>query len=500
MNTITKRLLCLLLAIGSFFSLTACSTGNNTDKQTTDESLTSAESDKNNAEEIPRDNLPELDFNGAAVKIMHFGIENAVLKDAVGDDSGGDVVSDAVYNRNLHVEDRLKIRFVWTAGNDVWHEYPMEVETLILAGDFPQDMVFMESSECFRLSLQGYFRNVADLPYIDLEQPWWYTDFMNDGTITPDKRYLLTGAFSITTLEGASAVVFNKKLFDDNFKDYNELYDIVESNDWTYDKFLEYCTAVYKDQNGNNEKDAEDVWGFVNRGIQTVNYMSMSTGLSYITRNEKGYPMPDLYNEATLKWVDTLYTMLYGGEAAYTVSDAAVAYPHFTAGKALFFPGQLSEYTDVRIREMDAPYGVVPMPVIEYGLPYMSAAGTVNGESAVIPTTTAEDMLELCGAVLEALSSEAYRTVVPAWYEVALKSKHADTKRDADMIDLIYDTIDTSFIMMADKLLGTGSFFNTAVNINQISAGEFASYYEANAPTLDTKWADMLKAYEDLPE
>ena len=447
-----------------------------------------------------KDNLPDLDYAGADMRVLHFGSESATLKDALGDDAGGDIVSDAVYNRNLMVEDRLNIKFTWTPGSSDWGGYPNEVANMILGGDCPYEMVFMESSQCFRLSLEGYFQDLMDLPYVELEQPWWYTDFMNGGSIGTDHRYYLTGAFSITTMEGASAVVVNKALFNDNFGDYNDLYDLVKENAWTYDRFAEYCAGVYNDINGNGEKDEDDIVGFANQGQRTINYLSMSTGLPYMQRDENGIPQLDLYNDYAIQWVDTLYNLLYTENYAYQPKDpnAYDGTPHFAEGKALFMPGLLSGYTSTKLRDMEDPKGVVPHPVLEEGMKYVSAAGTVNGESVVIPSTTPAELREMCGATMEALSFEAYRLVVPAWYEVALKSKYADAERDAEMIDVIYDTIDTSFIMMADKLLGSGSFFYTVVGAGKIDGGGYTSYYEKNIKALQTKWDNMLAAYEEL--
>ncbi|MBQ8402572.1 MAG: extracellular solute-binding protein, partial [Clostridia bacterium] len=243
----------LLLALACLLSLAACGEGSAETEaaETTADTAVTAET----TEPELKDNLPALDYAGADMRILHFGSENAALKDAMGDDAGGDIVSDAVYNRNLQVEERLNIKFTWTAGSSDWGGYPNEVANMVLGGDCPYEMVFMESSQCFRLSLDGYFQDLIDLPYVELEQPWWYTGFMNGGAIRTDHRYYLTGAFSITTMEGASAIVVNKALFNNNFGDYNDLYDLVKEGAWTHDRFTEYCAAVYNDINGNGEND-----------------------------------------------------------------------------------------------------------------------------------------------------------------------------------------------------------------------------------------------------
>ena len=445
------------------------------------------------------DNGTVTDAGTSAVTDLHFGLELMGGNDTSDWERTGDVVADAVKDRDIATEERLGVTLSYAAGSDDWSGYPNEVQKMVQSGDCPYDIIFLESSQCFRLSLEGYFREVSNLPYIDIEQPWWYKNFMDGGAISTDKRYFLTGAFSVSTLEGASCTVFNKKIYNNYFETYNDLYDLVDEHKWTYDKFIELSRSVYQDLNGNGEADAGDLYGLFNRGQQTVNYVSMSTGLTYLQRDENGLPVLDLYNNDSIRWVEKLYTIM--NEQNISFSDSKLdGIQHFADGSALFFLGWLAEYTDETIRSMEDPFGVLPMPVLDEGMEYMSAAGTVNGQSAVIPVTTDEARLEMCGAVLESMSIEAYRTVIPAWYEVALKSKHADTERDADMIDVIYNTIDTSFIMIADKLLGTGSFFWTMLGQSKKTPGEFASFYEKSAKTFDKNWAKMLESFAELED
>ena len=498
------RIACALLALLTV-SPAVISCGNSADTGTTPDTNPTASTETTAVTEDPNaivDNLPALDFGGDTVKIMHFGLETMGGNDSSDWNREGDVVADAVIARDRATEERLNITIAYEAGSDDWGGYPSEVQKMVQSGDCPYDIFFLESSQCFRLSLDGYFREVSGLTHIDINQPWWYKNFMDDGAISTDKRYFLTGAFSVSTLEGASCTIFNKKIYNNFFESYTELYDMVDDHKWTYDKFIELCRDVYQDVNGNGEADAGDLYGLYNRGQQTVNYVSMSTGLTYLQRDDNGLPVLDIYNDDSLRWVEKLYTIMNEHNISYNGTKdsdpAKMGMQHFADGNALFFLGWLSEYTDEVIRGMEDPYGVLPMPVLDEGMEYKSAAGTVNGQSAVIPVTTDEARLELCGATLESLSIEAYRSVIPAWYEVALKSKHADTERDADMIDVIYNTIDTSFIMIADKLLGTGSFFWTMLGSSKKTPGEFSSYYEKQSKAFNKKWASMLDAFAEL--
>lgn len=491
----TLRIACALLAIFTAGQTLMSCGGEPTAQTPSADTAVSGETTAAETEDSIKDNLPALDFGGDTVSILHFGYEQ--IGDTSNWDRDGDVVADAVTARDLATQERLNIEIAYEAGSDDWSAYPNEVQKMVKSGDCPYDLIFLESSQCFRLSLDGYFRNLIGLSHVDIEQPWWYKDFMDNSSITTDKRYMLTGAFSVSTLEGASCTVFNKKLYNTYFETYTELYDMVEDNKWTYDKLIALSRDVYQDLNGNGTADEGDLYGLFNRGIKTVNYVSMSTGLTYLERDSDGLPVLDIFNENSVRWVEKLYSIMKEHNISYA-DDSIDGIEHFANGKALFFLGALSEYTSNNIRAMEDPHGILPMPVLDEGMKYMSAAATVNGQSAVIPVTTAENRLELCGAVMESLSIEAYRTVIPAWYQVALKSKHADDPRDADMIDIIYNTIDTSFIMLADKLLGTGSFFWTMLGSSKKTPNDFASFYEKEAKSLDKKWASMLDSYAEL--
>ncbi|MBQ7983304.1 MAG: extracellular solute-binding protein, partial [Clostridia bacterium] len=362
---IASALLAALTVSGTLLSCgSADSSANTPDTAPAGDGTTAAVTEDANA---IKDRLPALDYNGETVSIMHFGLAKMGGNDTSDWGREGDVVADAVALRDIATEERLNVTISYAAGSDDWGTYPSEVQKMIQAGDCPYDIFFLESSQCFRLSLDGYFRDVADLPYIDIEQPWWYKDFMDGGAISTDKRYFLTGAFSISTLEGASATIFNKRIYNNFFESYTELYDMVDAHTWTYDKFIEICRAVYQDVNGNGNADSADLYGLFNRGQQTINYVSMSTGLTYLQRDDNGRPVLDIYNDNSIRWVEKLYTILNEHNISYTDSNID-GLTHFADGNSLFFLGWLSEYTDETIRSMEDPYGVLPMPVLDEGM------------------------------------------------------------------------------------------------------------------------------------
>lgn len=489
-------LLCVLMTAPTFVS---CSNGGNDTGDNGDNTKSAADTatDGDVAEEteITRantpDNLGDLDFNGLSLNIYHFGNDDTVNYDCIGELSG-DVVMDAIFNRNIAVEERLDIDLNWIAGDSGWDGFPNEVSIALQAGTGDYDMIVEESSRLWQQSIRGYYYDLMTLSdHIDLSQPWWYTEMMEQGSIDNSKRYFLNGDLFLTCMLGASAMYFNKQMFTDYFGDVGQLYDSVLDGTWTYDKFAEYCANVHTDTNGDGKADNGDIYGFRYEQWGIPNHMSMSTGLTFSSRDEDGYPVLELMTEDSIKWGQTLYRLLY----ADNISVEGDKQDTFIKQTSLFLPGQFS--TAHQLRDVDFDYGMLPYPKLTEALDYMSAAGTVNGNGGAVPVSAPADKLEAVCATMEALCAESYRKVIPAWYDTALKVKYSDGLEDAQMVDIIYEHISSSFIMMADKELGIGSIFTNAV-YGSNTDGAFVSYYESQKATINKKLQRCIEDYKKL--
>jgi len=69
-----------------------------------------------------------------------------------------------------------------------------------------------------------------------------------------------------------------------------------------------------------------------------------------------------------------------------------------------------------------------------------------------IPTTNGDPAR--AGVMLEALNSESAKTIIPAYHEIALKSKYARDDESAQMLDLIMNTlvVDIGDTTLCDKI------------------------------------------------
>lgn len=496
-SNLPKRLVCLILCmLVAIPVLTGCSSGTTSETKKDQESTSTTDTAPPETETTranTKDSLPDgLRFNDMTINVYGFGQTNSIWYDMTGGgELTGDVVLDAMVNRNIAVEERLGVKFNWIIGSDDWGGFPNAVKTALLAGATDYDFIVEENSRLFEQSIQGFYYDLSTKPYIDLSQPWWYNELMEQSSIDNSKRYFLAGDICLTTMLGASSMYFNKPIFIDHFGDVQVLYDTVLEGKWTYDVFMQYCRDIVTDVNGDGVYDDSDLLGFRYTQWGIPNFTSMSVGLDYITRDADGFPVLDIYSEASIKWADTLYRLLY------TENMSASGEPNtsFLGGHSLFLPATFADSNN--LRKADFEYGILPYPKLEESFSYYSGAATANGCGVGVPVSAPAEKLEAVYASLEALCAESYRKVTPAWYDTALKVKYADAAIDADMIDIIYDNIQSPFIMMADKAIGTGSIFTFAVYGSK-SEGTFSSYWEKNGKNLEKKLTDIVERYKEL--
>ena len=103
--------------------------------------------------------------------------------------------------------------------------------------------------------------------------------------------------------------------------------------------------------------------------------------------------------------------------------------------------------------------------------------------------------MEASCAVLEAMCAETYRTVMPAYYEVALKRQYARDDISANMIDLIHDTSMTDFGYVYNYSIGSvGTIMRNVIGKNQNYASAVASV-ESKA---ETQLAELIETYTSL--
>ena len=392
-----------------------------------------------------KDNLPEdLKFDGEVISIISRG--RSWCKDEVSvEDLTGDVINDAIYNRNAAVEDRLGVTIenFLTTGNDNY-AITETIRKQVQAGTEEYNLLANSVYATIMYTADNLFQNVTDLKYLDLEQPYWSQGFNRAASIG-DAQYFVDGAICLSMYRFVFATFFNKDMFDEYKIPY--LYDVVEQGKWTLDYQRELTKNIYTDLNGDGIKNIGDRFGFMtNHDTTGVDSYWSSCDLPILDKDDNNFLRYAVDAERLAAAVDKINALLWENDGSYLVeymagdSDQDEIASRFSQDQAATVTLRLIHVESEDMRNMTSKYGIVPMPKLdEAQTEYYSYAHDTMTAYA-IPLTVIGDELEMIGAFLEALAAESYRTVTPAYYELALKTKYVSDEESVKMLDLVIDS------------------------------------------------------------
>ena len=91
------------------------------------------------------------------------------------------------------------------------------------------------------------------------------------------------------------------------------------------------------------------------------------------------------------------------------------------------------------------------------------------------------------------MSSEGWRTVIPKYYEIALKGKYVRDESSTQVLDLVKDSLWLEFVDMYYSDLGFSDFF--AGYVLSGTEGTYASQFKSNQKIWEKKIEKLYDAY-----
>ena len=445
-----KRTMAMLIALLMLVpTLASCS--NNTpaeSKETTAQQETSqtAESTDASADESETEderikpNIPEsADFGGDTITFLHWyntAWTETVRqsRDIYAEGITGEAINDAVYNRNVKIEDAYKVKIALQLEQST--DIASMVGQQVTAGDSTYDVVYQILSAAPALIQKSYFHNLFNVPNIDLEKPWWDQNSISSLS-TMGILPLVSTSINVNDKDATAAVAFNKTIASN--AQLEDIYSLVREGKWTYDKLTEMAEATYNDSNGDGTMTPDDVYGFLG-GRDVIDSLYHGSGSQFITKNENDEFVFTFGTERDVdvisKGIDIVNSSWYFNHHAWKDQSDILYRQIFETGHGLFFWMRLDDVTNMRAG--DADFGIIPIPKYEeaqdkyYSLVSQHTTGLMS-----IPITCAGDELSEVGMVLEALAAESHYTLIPEYIETSLKTKNSRDAESADMLDII---------------------------------------------------------------
>ena len=486
-----KRSLALITAVLLLLTLFAgCSAGEDKPaQQSTAATAAETTAETEMLRENTPDNLPDgLDYKGAVAKIALRDTKDATRE--FFSEETGEVTDDALYERNLLVEERLNVKLEPSVVVTDPTQMMNQVKTAILAATGDYDIVAGVQWRSLPLALEGCYVNLKDVKYIDLEQPWWWNEYIDELKVGPNAFFFLNGDISIVSIKQMSAMFFNKRLLDDIGMKHDELYDIVLEGKWDYDKLVELSNKAYKDVNGDGKHDENDVHGMMFRTGTEPDHFTYTSGNRMYTRDANGYPKLNVATEYFINYMNKLLDVYYNQPGSFVTADETLMVTKFTEGTSLFLVNRLISAN--YLREMEDEYGIVPFP--KYLDTQEEYQALVHDSTCIYSVPIDAKDLDMTYALLEAMSAQNYRTVIPAFYETALKVKYQSDSTAGLVIDIIKSNAHTDFVYAYNYALnGAGLICRKMIAANST---DFASYWAAAQPGAETGLADLIKAFD----
>lgn len=439
-------------------------------------------------------------FNGETFAIYALDTEKYTFSSSyamIADDGPAtDVVANDVYLRNKTAENELNIDlsvipFTVLKNTEGAEELiSSELRKLDRSGDTTYSLYINNLYYLANLSLEGMFSDIGRLSELELEAPYWFSDYMNDAAMLPNQKYILAGDYFIDILRSAHCMIFNKSLFANTFTDESAdaLYDLVREKKWTLDKCNEYISGAYLDLDANDKKSSGDQFGFVSSGSwPSVIPFVLSCDVKLIERDENGIPLlADSYDRAAT--IADKVTAIYQNSASnYRLKDRAVEV--FSEGRSLFL-GDARLASLEYLRTLDIELGVIPYPTLNEGESYVTATHDVT-EVGSVPRAVSNTLL--VGATLEYLCRVTSENLLPDYYENGLKLKYAHDTTTAEMIDIIHGNLKDSFIPSYEHALGSTLLYET-FNIAIRDKQSYTTLYRKNHGIIEAALKDSINA------
>ncbi|MDD4773927.1 MAG: hypothetical protein PHZ09_10070 [Eubacteriales bacterium] len=170
-----KRPIALIILFAMFFAY-AC--GGEAEVADPDNAVfVSAEAET--APEKLTDGLPDKNLDGWELSLLshhdHLSNESTIYAEAL----GGEVINDAIYNRNTRLEERFNFTMTLTPGNGWATDYNM-LKNSVRSGSRDFNMSFLlPYATSGNIVLDGYLYNMLAVEYLNFDQSWWHNN-VND--------------------------------------------------------------------------------------------------------------------------------------------------------------------------------------------------------------------------------------------------------------------------------------------------------------------------------
>lgn len=442
--------------------------------------------------EIVKADVPEKDYEGADFLILTYddgNLATRIYKNSDVEAETGDTINDAIYKRNLAVEEDFNISISQFATGSV----ESVAKKAIMAGDGTYDLIIASITSIRGLAASGYLINMYDVPYIDLSRSYWDQNMPNELSIG-GKLFFNTGDITVYDDMRVVCSIFNKGLWEQN--GLENPYDVVLNGKWTLDKMLELGANVTKDLNGDGVLDQNDLWGIMSE-YGAGNDFFFASGERMISKDSDGNPKIVFDSERSILAAEKAISFLVDNANVF-LGDKIKSSDVWATASTMFQQDQILMRTTTfepvprDLRAMDTDFGVLPIPKFEEEQTNYYSFARSDIYAACIPSSVTDP--ERCGIITESLAAGSVNTLTPAFYDISLQGKVLRDDDSKAMLDIIF----SGKVYDIGYQYSIGTFESLLTNIVSSGKNNFASKLEGSLTKAQTALDKLIEAYDAI--
>ncbi|MFA6948272.1 MAG: extracellular solute-binding protein [Eubacteriales bacterium] len=439
-------------------------------------------------------NVPEEDYEGADFLILTYddgNLATRTYKNSDADTETGDTINDAIYKRNLTVEEDFNINISQFATGSV----ESVAKKAIMAGDSTYDLIISSISHIRGLASSGYLINLYDVPYIDMTREYWDQNMSSELTIG-GKLFCNTGDIAVYDDMRVVCSIFNKGLWEQN--GLEDPYELVLGGKWTLDKMIELGSNVTKDLNGDGVYDQNDLWGIMSE-YGAGNDFFFASGERMVSLDADGNPKIVFDSERSISAAEKTLTFLLDSANVF-LGDKIKSDDVWVTASLMFQQDQVLMRTTTfepvprDLRAMDTDFGVLPIPKFDEQQSDYHSFARSDIYVACVPSSVSS--AERSGIITESLAAGSVATLTPAFYDISLQGKVLRDDASQSMLDIIFG----SKVYDIGYLYSIGSFESMLSNIISSGKNNFASKLEGSLSKAQTSLDKLVDAYAEIGE
>ncbi len=431
--------------------------------------------------------LPDVMFNGEKFVFLVRGpaYNEWMSQDIYVEQQKSEPIADAVYERNLYLEEKYNIKIREYGSRDVGADAR---KTIATASD-DYDAVMADTGATASLASQKYLFDLHTIPYMDLTKEWWDQRSVSQLSIG-GKLYFCTGDLSIMANDATWILMFNKPMIGD--LKFESPYDLVRNNKWTIEKMLEMAKGASNDENGDGVmKYTTDKYGFVTHGSSCEGFF-FGSGCNIITKDDNDMPAITMMSERALSVLEAAHELMGNRDivvngSVQSLNAVTQMQPVFQSGRALFY-GEVMQCI-IRLRAMEIDFGVIPFPKLDEN--QASYNHFIHTTAAMLSIPVTNNDLDKTGIILEAMTAKSKYTLRKAYYDVCLQGKFMRDNESAEMLDIILRTrnFDIGYIY------GWGDLFENFRTCLTSGKGDFASKFARSERAAEKMMDKTIKSW-----